>query len=51
MGYSYKRLAGIMCIVFAAVIIVRILPAWAWYTLIFLLIGSIFYLIYTSFFR
>lgn len=50
MGYSYRRLAGLLCIIFAAAIIVRILPVWAWYILVAILIGSICYLIYISFF-
>lgn len=50
MGYSYRRFAGIMCIILAATILIRLLPAWAWYTMITLFIGSICYLIYISLF-
>ncbi|MGI5998258.1 MAG: hypothetical protein ACOX89_06305 [Lutispora sp.] len=50
MGYSYRKFAGIMCIVLAATILIRVLPAWAWYTVITLFIASICYLIYISLF-
>lgn len=50
MGYSYRKFAGVMCIVLAGTILIRVLPSWAWYTVITVLIASICYLVYNSLF-
>ncbi len=50
MGYSYKKFAGFSLIALATAIIIRILPQWAWYTIFTLLIASICYFLFISFF-
>ncbi|SHJ04544.1 hypothetical protein SAMN02745176_02207 [Lutispora thermophila DSM 19022] len=51
MGYSYRKFAGIMCILLAVIILVRMMPLWAWYIIVIFFIASICYLVYISIFK
>lgn len=50
MRYTYKRYAGVLCIVLSIFLISRFIPIFLWYFIVAAVLGVIGYLLYNCFF-
>lgn len=51
MKYTFRRIAGILCIVLATVLLSRFMPMVMWYIVVVLLAAAIIYFLYVCFYK
>ena len=51
MKYTFRKIAGMLCIALAAIVLARFVPAGIWYFAIALLTAAIVYFLYVCFYQ